>query len=331
MRTVRIAVSGVAGASGYGILKCADLINNDSNSNYRVETYPLDVKNESVGLFMGTQPGSVLPKPEWDIQAWVDFVEKHKIDLLIPGADRDLLPFAQNRESLRAVVSDPRVIEIADDKLKTALYLNDELNLNVPDFTHPENANDWNIFPCVVKPRVDAASRGFRICQDREEMNFYLKHTKDPIIQEYVRGDEYTCNVFCDRDGIPKAKLVMLRKDYSGIAIQARPVVRETIDEMMDVIGRDLKPMGTLSVQLKMPFDTPYPFEINARMSGSSIVRALAGYNDLDLMIRHYLFGEDIVQPEIDYSQTYFRWYSTLSVNTSLLHRLAEKEVEIWN
>lgn len=309
---LRIAVTSVSGASGYGIIQCARLLP------YPVETYPIDITPHSVGLWMGTQPGTVLPKPERDIGAWIEFVERNEIDALIPGADRDLIPISEHRDELCAIVSRPDVIAIADDKYKTARYLQ-SIGVLVPDFALAEESKYWVRFPCVVKPRSDAASRGFHVCADREELNFYLKRTNKPMIQEFIDADEYTCNVFVDRDGEPVAHLSMLRKERSGIAIEARPVEDEDIRRMLFKIARALKPMGTLSVQLRKVLDVPLPFEINARMSGSSIVRAMAGYNDLQMMLDHYAFGKKIGQPRIDYTQTYFRWYDAASVATRLM------------
>jgi len=316
-RPLRIAASSVAGASGYSILQCAELLP------YPVETYPIDISHHAVGLRMGTQPGTVLPKPEVNIGAWVDFIEKNEIDALIPGADRDLIPLSKYAQETRCIVSRPEVIAIAHDKFKTALYLNSECDLDVPDFCLPDSyqtPDDWDIFPCVVKPRSDAASRGFHKCDTREELNWYLKHTSNAIIQEYISGDEVTANVFVNEDGEPVAHLAMLRKERSGIAIEARPIEDDAIWQMLDRIGRELKPRGTLSVQLRMRGGLPLPFEINARMSGSSIVRAMAGYNDLQMLIDHYVLGKPVEQPAIDYSKTYFRYYGVVAVDTDQMH-----------
>lgn len=314
---LRIAVSSVAGASGFGVLQCAKLLP------YPVETYPLDISPHAMGLYMGTQPGTILPKPEQDIGAWVNFISENQIDALIPGADRDLLAFMDWDRDLKCLISQPEVIKIANDKYETALFLNGEADIDVPDFALPDDAEYWNEFPCVVKPRSDAASRGFHICEDRAEMYFYLNRTNNPMIQEYLKGDEVTANVFCDRDGNPVAHLAMLRKDRAGIGIETRPIESEPIREMLYTIAHALKPHGVLSVQLKMNGDVPLPFEINARMSGSSIVRATAGYNDLDMLLRHFVMGKTIRQPQIDFTKTYFRPYTVLAVETE---KMAQKE-----
>ncbi len=41
----------------------------------------------------------------------------------------------------------------------------------------------------------------------------------------------------------------------------------------------------------------PRPFEINARFSGTTPLRALAGFNEVEMALRHVLLGEPVVQP----------------------------------
>lgn len=324
-RNLRIAVTGVAGASGQSAVKMLRMMSE------RPTVIPVDVTPYSAGLYMTSIEGVVLPKPEHDIQAWVDFVEKQNIDAIIPGADRDLIPLSAHAAEVKALVSRPKVIEIADDKYKTACYL-DDIGIPVPDFDLPEGAENWDGFPCVVKPRSDAASRGFHVCADREELNFHLKHTCNPMIQEYVSGDEITANVFVDRDGEPVAHLVMLRKERGGIAIQAKPVEDADIRDMLYKIGRELRPKGILSVQLRKQIGVPLPFEINARVSGSGIVRALCGYNDVAMLVRHYLLDQPITPPIIDYRKHYFRYYSEIGVDSDDIFESRQKhgEMGVW-
>lgn len=314
MPKLRIAVSGVAGASGQSALKALRMIDG-----LDIETFPVDVTPYSAGLYWGTQPGTVLPKPEQNINAWIDFVRKNHIDALIPGADRDLIPLSDCAEDTRALVSRPEVIRIANDKYETAIFLSVEMEETVPDYALPESAYLWNVFPCVVKPRSDAASRGFHKCDDAEELHFYLKHTPNAMIQEYIDADEYTANVFVDSDGVPQAALVMLRKERGGIAIQARPVEDDEIHDLLYRIGAAIRPKGILSVQLRKPLDGPLPFEINARVSGSTIVRALCGYNDCQMLIEHYVLGKPVQQPTIDYDQHFFRYYSEVMIRRDQL------------
>ena len=42
---------------------------------------------------------------------------------------------------------------------------------------------------------------------------------------------------------------------------------------------------------------TLYPFEVNPRFSGSTYIRALMGFNEPDLLIRHHIHGEPFPDP----------------------------------
>ena len=54
-----------------------------------------------------------------------------------------------------------------------------------------------------------------------------------------------------------------------------------------------------LNVQLRNTDRGPVPFELNIRCSGTSAFRAHFGYNEPEMLIRHYVLGEPISAPEV--------------------------------
>ena len=56
-----------------------------------------------------------------------------------------------------------------------------------------------NNFPIILKPRFGRGSRGIKIINSIEEFNQKVKIIKDNynlwIVQDYIRGDEYTVSV----------------------------------------------------------------------------------------------------------------------------------------
>lgn len=314
-RKIRIAVTGVAGASGQSILKSANMLGD------KVETWPVDVTPFSAGLFMGSVGGTVLPKPEENIEAWAEFVEKNQIDAVIPGADRDLIPLAHRRVSTKAIVSPAHTLNICRDKFITASFLAKRF-IPVPKTaaTISDIIPEWVEYPVVVKPRNDAAMRGFNICHDKEELLFHKRRTHDAMIQEYLRGREFSVNVFCDRNGEPKASLVMERIMRDGVAYMSQAVDDEALRKFGFKIAKLLRPLGTINIQLmREDGGNPMIFEINARMSGSTTIRSILGYNDLEMAINHFVLGEDVIQPKIDYNKFVFRYYEEIYVNRKLL------------
>ena len=57
--------------------------------------------------------------------------------------------------------------------------------------------------------------------------------------------------------------------------------------------------IGSLNVQLMLTEAGPVPFEINARFSGTTAVRAHFGFNEPEMALRNYFYREDIIDPVI--------------------------------
>lgn len=308
----KIAVTGVGGASGQGILKAL------LSWNPTLEIYPVDVTPISPGLYWpGCMPGTVLPKPEQDIDAWKRWAAETGINLIIPGADRDLPPLAAvaqdwKREHIcRIAVSSEKMIDAANDKWKTVKALR-EVGLDAPDSHAAPNTHgvltEWvNLrrYPLIVKPRMDAASRGLNTAHDEEELLFYWNRASaDPIVQEYLEGDEYTCALFFDIDHELCAQFAMKRWLYAGSTYRAEVIGEDdhpALHEFLRKFGRVIRtynPFGPINIQLKdVPGRGPVVFEINARCSGSSVIRAHFGYNEPAMLVKHMLDRLPVDQP----------------------------------
>ena len=71
-------------------------------------------------------------------------------------------------------------------------------------------------------------------------------------------------------------------------------------DEQVVEIARALKPYGPANFQFRKAADGRCRlFEINARFSGTTPMRALVGFNEVDLALRYLLEGQLITQPAI--------------------------------
>lgn len=308
----KIAVTGVGGASGQGILKSLLI------SGELLEIYPVDVTPLSAGLYWpGCMPGTVLPKPEEDIEAWKRWAVETGIDLIIPGADRDLPPLAAvaqqwRREHVcRVAVSSEKMVAMANDKWETAKALR-TVGLDAPDshaaFNEHGIITDWanrHGYPLIVKPRMDAASRGLNVANNEEELLFYWNRASaDPIVQEYLEGDEYTCALFFDIDHEHCAQFAMKRWLYAGSTYRAEVIGEDdhaALHEFLREFGRKIRPynpFGAINIQLKdVPGRGPVVFEINARCSGSSVIRAHFGYNEAHMLVKHILQRLPVTQP----------------------------------
>ncbi|RMH18073.1 MAG: ATP-grasp domain-containing protein [Acidobacteria bacterium] len=305
--SIRVAVTGVGGGVGQSILKAL------TRSELEVEVFAADVRPCSAGLFRA--PAAILPKPEEDgaLEAWASWLDEHRIAALIPGSDHDLLPLAAVRRRwaerglCQVLVSDPELVRTCRDKAATVE------RLAAAGLPHPatlagaglEETVRWarSRYPIILKPRDGYASRHVRRIDDEEALRFFFRRTPNPLCQEYLRSpagiEELTCSVFVAADGRAAGTFVARRQLSGGATCRAEVRPQPEVDELLRAIGESLRPRGPLNVQLRLTDRGPIPFELNVRCSGTSAVRAYFGFNEPEMLLRHYLLGESLPPPAI--------------------------------
>ena len=229
-------------------------------------------------------------------------------DILIPGTDVELPILAANREAIertygtKVIISSPRVVSIANDKWLTSEFFRERGLGYVPSCLPGDE--DTLIeecgFPLVVKPRVGARSIGFSVVRNREQLARAIEEQPGIVIQKHVGSEtsEYTAGTLTF-DGKCRATIVMRRDLRDGNTYRAFaepfPALNKAMAEAADALGA----YGPANFQFRLDDGVPRIFEINARFSGTTAVRIHAGFNEVEMCIRHLLFDEPIEQPQI--------------------------------
>lgn len=313
-KMLKVAVSGVGGGGGQSICKAL------MQSHLPIAIVPVDISGLSAGLHRTKTGGFVLPKPEDDIEAWYDFVVDNAIVAIFPGSDHDLMPLSQHAEHFRMVlgcevmVANPFCVETANQKFKTFLELYSR-NVPVPETYCREDNLDAFVavygFPLVVKPSFGMTSRGVQVVQDEEEMRFFWRRTHNPIVQEYIEGDEYTTTITFDKDSVARAVFVLKRSLYAGTTYVAEsgsfPLVEQFCWDFAEKV-KDMKWTHALNIQLRVRDGVCFVIELNSRCSGSTAIRAHFNFNQPSQLLEHYVLGKPIVQPETTHGVAFRYW-----------------------
>ena len=70
---------------------------------------------------------------------------------------------------------------------------------------------------------------------------------------------------------------------------------------------------------------TPVCFEINARFSGTTPIRAHFGFNDVELSLRHFILNEDITDAAIPVKEGIaLRYWNEIYINTKCFNKLKD-------
>ena len=215
-------------------------------------------------------------------------VKSEKIKLLVPTVDLDLKLLAQNRGQFEklgcfVLISSPGVIDICQDKRKTFRFLSGN-GFDTPVTMSGRKALSDNRlkFPCFLKPWDGYAGRGTAVVKNRRELEFHVKKIPNCIVQRFVEGDEYTCDVYVDFDGrvrcvVPRKRLEVRSGEVSKGQVVKDMHIMEEAAAAVEALGAG---PGVITLQLiKNGGDKVQIIEINPRFGGGAPLSIEAGAN----------------------------------------------------
>ncbi|NLH16469.1 MAG: ATP-grasp domain-containing protein [Phycisphaerae bacterium] len=216
----------------------------------------------------------------------LSIVRRNQVQLLIPTVDLDLKILAENRHRFerlgcRVLVSRPEVIAICQDKRRACRFWRRN-GFDTPDTLSVSAALKQKriVFPCFLKPWDGYASRGNAVAHNREELAFYGRRIPNCIVQEYVRGDEFTCDAFVDdqmrvRCVVPRRRLEVRSGEVSKARIYKNREIMERVAQLVEVLGAG---PGVITIQLIRRKDGILKFiEVNPRFGGGAPLSIQAG------------------------------------------------------
>jgi carbamoyl-phosphate synthase large subunit len=318
-RKLNVLITGVGGRGvGYQLLHALGM----KLDSYRIVC--VDATAFSYGLYL-VDSRYIVPlasSPDY-ISALLEVIKRESIDVLLPGTEAELLRIDEAREQIsragcHPVLSPRSVIDLALNKTKLYRWLQQQ-KIGVPRSGDAEN---WKAlidevgFPVVAKPSGQSGgSRNVAILANGAEVETYIANFPGDreaiIIQEYV-GDadsEYTVGVIVGVDGGIVDSIVMRRnligltlgvhrsidgKDYSlSTGYSQGFIVRDAeIQDFCESLALRLQMLGPANFQLRRHKGAIKVFEVHPRFSGTAAIRAEAGLNEPDIIIRNQMFGE---------------------------------------
>lgn len=266
-----------------------------------------DISKTAPAIYFGDK-NYIIPRigEENYVESIIDICNKENIKLIIPTIDTELTIMAENKEFIedktgaKVLISDKRVIDICRNKKNTNKFF-EENNFGVPREITLKDIEEENYqFPLFIKPLDGSSSINTFKVNNEKELMFFRKYIKNPIIQEYIEGKEYTIDAFIDFDGQPITIVPRERiATRSGEISKGRIVKdRELINEVKKVI-EVLKPIGHITFQCMKTNDGIKFIEINPRFGGGAPMSIKAGANT-PLNLYKLLLGE-----ELSYNEDY--------------------------
>jgi carbamoyl-phosphate synthase large subunit len=228
--------------------------------------------------------------PPCTAQDFVDSVHSicfaNAVELVVPTIDPELDVLSRHKSRFAEIgtelaLSSPGLVRLASDKLETAHFLA-AAGIPVPRTAAFNreifDAADWK-WPLILKPRIGSASRGAMVVNCPEAVP-HSQIAEDYIVQEYMRGEEYTVNVFFDRQeqlccAIPHVRREVRAGEVSKGTTRRHARLERIAHRLAEVLP---SPRGALCFQAIATDDERVGiFEINARFGGGFPLAHAAG------------------------------------------------------
>jgi len=308
---LRILLTGAGAPGAWGIISALR-----AAADRRIVIVGVDMRRDAVG-FARCDRVHVVPaatSPEfW--AAMREILLAERIHVIVPLVTRELEILASRRCEIeclgvRAVVSDPEALSLANDKGRTTEAIR-EAGLPAPRAKVVHSADGlrraagelgYPGVPVVVKPCQSNGSRGVRILDPTIDRLHLLLHEKpsslistlddvagilegaDPfppyVVMEYLPGEEYS--VDCLADGERALVVVPRRRDEirQGISFAGTVVYDEEIVTYSRSIVERLRLWGPIGLQVRRDAaGAAKLIEINPRLQGTTALSVAAGVN----------------------------------------------------
>jgi carbamoyl-phosphate synthase large subunit len=290
---------------------------------YRIIT--VDMNRYAAGLYLADK-GYLLPScTDRDYLKKLDeIVKKEKVDVIIPLIDEELLAikrYYKDKLKPKVLLPNENFIKLCLNKWK---LMNALAKAKIPCpktyLLKSFKKLSPNLFPYIIKPIKSRGSRGFQYLNNKDDFKKYFQSNsykkKDLIIQEVVKGAEFTVSVVVSEQGevlsvVPKE--VILKKGITKIAITRR---NPKINKVCQKIQQNFQANGPFNIQLIVDKKTNLPkiFEINPRFSTTVALTIAAGVNEVHLLIE-CLFNKRVSRPRFKENLVMIRYEDQIYLN----------------
>jgi len=226
------------------------------------------------------------------------------IDSIIPLTNKAIDFLNIHRKELsegnwRLGIQESSTIEICHDKWNLSKFM------EVESFTSPktfllEESEPQNIFPLIAKERKGEGGKNQRIIEDQRDLDYCIDKFPNHIFQEFIRGREYSVDLFSNTAGIPQ--LIVPRERLSvrgGEVMTSRIDMNESIIDSVETLSRKLALKGPCNIQGILDDKGSFFFtDLNLRF-GSGSVHTIAAGGNIPLMMYQEITGQKMSKPYI--------------------------------
>lgn len=230
---------------------------------------------------------------------FAELLARWKIDLVLATHDSVMAYLAPRMAAwgVYLVNGDPQSTQVARSKAATYAFFAGEL-WSPRLFAELDEIEQW---PVLLKPDQGQGGQGVTLAADRAAAETALAMIEQPLICEYLPGEELTVDCFSDWRGRllyigPRSR----ERVVGGIAMRSRRLpLSDEVESIAATIHQRLKLRGPWFFQLKRDAVGQYKLlEVSCRLSSSSVVQRAAGVNLPLMAVQDCMERDQIVLDE---------------------------------
>jgi carbamoyl-phosphate synthase large subunit len=214
------------------------------------------------------------------------FILKKKINVIFPLSEWELKVLAQlkyyfKKKSVEIIVSSTKVINICQNKLSTAKFL-DKNKILYPKIVKFDQIKKF--LPVIKKKTIGSGSRDQVIIKYKKYIPFY--DSKSFFFQKYLNYQEYGADILNDLNGNYihssfKKKLLM----RAGDTDRAEIIKKKIFEIFAKKISLKLRHIGLIDIDFLFNGKQIFILDINPRIGGGYPFTHEYGYNYLDVIL----------------------------------------------
>ena len=340
----RVLIAGVGGASlGTELMKALA-------SAGRYDLFGCDIAPLAYGLYGELKQSWLVPKDGY-VDAVIDLCLRQEIRVIVAGGEAPLGLLSSAAKTLRTAgirlaANDPAVVAACSDKAQFFDRLRD-LGVAMPHTVTVTSLDGIGAAAAqfatatIVKPATGSGgSSSVFLAEQPRDIELYVTHIlrsgAAAVVQEYLSeaGGEYTIGVLSLADQTLVGSIALRREFHSKLSVSYRSAAgvissgysQGLIDDFGEIrmqaeeLAMRFGSAGPFNVQARIRNGVLVPFEVNPRFSASTYLRALAGFNEVDIYLQHLLHGV-VLQPEPLRPGYYLRSLEERYVPREAVHR----------
>jgi len=224
-------------------------------------------------------------------------LKQFKIDLIIPTSDDDLYFLNKYRNELndlplKIIISSEQVIAFNKDKNNFFEFCKKHSIPTLKIFPLEKLRSQEKLpFPFFINSAKGKGSRFAQKIENHEELRFFLKVTPKPIVSQFIDGQEYSVDCFCDFDGkiisiIPRQRLFTWGGEAFVTQTKKNKIIIKATQDFLEKISC----CGPTNIQCFLTKQNEVVFfEINPRFGGASRLSFEAGANTPKYLLQLFM------------------------------------------